>query len=104
MDALTPAPSTEALASAAGLAIAEPVAREIPGLTLQGIESVSLPAHENLMTHADGTPPTGALLQFPDKDHYIIYFDGAVRSRLFDFLASSVSDEGTQLMPAEETD
>ncbi len=96
LDQLTPPASTEALASAIGLPIAEPVAREISGLTQQGIAPVTLPASANL-TEVNGYSPTGALLQFADKDHYIIYFDAAVRARLMDFLTSALT--GTPVIP-----
>lgn len=91
LDLLTPPASIEALASAAGLPIAEPVSRGIPGLELQGIGVVALPAQDNLMG-PDGTSRTGALIQFPDDDHYIIYFNEDARTRIFDFLQSSLND------------
>ncbi len=96
LDALTPPPSIEALASALGLPIAEPVGREIEGLNGQGIASVPLPASKNLPAHGDFRP-TGALLQFPDLDHYIIYFNAPARNRLFDFLDSAL--DGQAVIP-----
>lgn len=90
LDELTPPASMEALASAAGLPIAEPVTRPI-----EGLGSVALPAAENLQS-LQGQTATGALLQLPDDDHYIIYFNDAVRMRLFDFLSSSL--DGTPVL------
>jgi hypothetical protein len=90
LDALTPPASIEALASSIGLPIAEPVARAIPGLEAQAIAPVSLPASENL-PEVGGRSPTGAHLQLPDDDHYIIYFNAPVRNQLMDFLASSLA-------------
>jgi hypothetical protein len=92
LDALTPPPSTEALASALGLPIAEPLGREIAGLDAQGIAPVPLPASNNLPAVGDFRP-TGALLQFPELDHYIIYFNAPVRNRLFDFLDSALEGQ-----------
>ena len=97
LDPLTPPPSIEALASTMGLPIGEPVAREIEGLTLQGIESVALPASGNLA----GGDATGALLQFPEDGHYMVYQNAAIRKRLFDFLESALAGEPT-ISPAEE--
>ncbi|MCB9733945.1 MAG: hypothetical protein H6745_15215 [Deltaproteobacteria bacterium] len=92
LDPLTPPPSIEALASAAGLPIAEPVGRAIPGLDLQGIAAAPLPASDNLA--APGGARTGGLIQLPDDDHYIIYFNQAVRTQLFDFMASALGTAG----------
>ena len=97
LDPLTPPPSIEALASAMGLPIGEPVEREIEGLILQGIDSVALPASGNL---ADGQA-TGALLQFPEDGHYMVYQNTAIRKRLFDFLESALAGDPV-VEPAEE--
>ncbi len=99
LDALTPPVSIEALASAIGLPIAEPVARAIAGLDAQSIGSVALPASGNL-PEVGGFTPTGALLQLPEEDHYIIYFNAAVRQQLMSFLASALAGEAT-LGPAQ---
>lgn len=90
LDALTPPVSIEALASAIGLPIAEPVARAIAGLEAQSIAPVALPASGNL-PEVGGRTPTGALLQLPEEDHYIIYFNAAVRGQLMDFLTSALA-------------
>jgi len=90
LDPLTPPVSIEALASAIGLPIAEPVARAIAGLDAQSIGSTPLPASGNLPTVA-GHTPTGALLQLPEEDHYIIYFNDAVMAQLMDFIASALA-------------
>ena len=95
-DLLTPPEAIEALASALGLPIAEPVARSIAGLDLQSVGSVSLPASENLPEVA-GTRPTGALVQFPDDDHYIIYTNDLAQTQVYDFLESAV--KGTATIP-----
>ncbi|MCC6624798.1 MAG: hypothetical protein IT385_26345 [Deltaproteobacteria bacterium] len=101
LDALTPPVSIEALASAAGLPIAEPVARAIDGLDAQQIGSVTLPATGNLPPATEGARrPAGALLQLPEEDHYIIYFNAPVRNQLMDFLASALAGAAT-LAPAE---
>jgi len=94
LDALTPPVSIEALASAIGLPIAEPVARPIAGLEAQGIDPVTLPAAANLpAAHEGARLPTGALLQLPEEDHYIIYFNAPVRGRLMDFLTSALAGD-----------
>lgn len=98
LDLLTPPASIEALASAAGLPIAEPVGRAIAGLDAQGIAAAALPATNNLTAVDPAGTATGALLQFPASDHYIIYFDAAVRGRLMRFLASSL--DGAAEVPA----
>ena len=90
LDPLTPPRSIEALASALGLPVAEPVAQPIAGLARQGVPAVALPAASNLPP-VNGFAPTGALLQVPEGDHYMIYFDDALRTRLFDFLASALA-------------
>lgn len=97
-DALTPPASIEALASAAGLPIAEPVGRAIEGLDAQGIAATALPASGNLTVLEPAGAATGALLQFPESDHYIIYFDAAVRGRLMGFLESALG--GAPVVPA----
>ena len=95
-DVLTPPEAIEALASAMGLPIAEPVARSIAGLDLQGVSSATLPASENLPEVA-GISATGALLQFAEDDHYIIYTNDAARTQIFDYLESAV--KGTATIP-----
>lgn len=90
LDVLTPPASMEALASTLGLPIAEPVARPIEGLDLQGVAPTPLPASLNI----EGTT-TGALLQLPEDDHYIVYFNEPVRTQLFDFLASALDGSPT---------
>lgn len=90
LDALTPPVSIEALASAIGLPIAEPVGRPIAGLEAQAIAPVALPASGNL-PEVGGRTPTGALLQLPEEDHYIIYFNAEVRAQLMDFMASALA-------------
>lgn len=91
-DHLTPPPAIEALASAAGLPIAEPVGRSIPGLDLQAIGSVPLPASQNLPA-VDGVQPTGALIQVPEGGHYLIYLDEDIRTRVFDFMDSALNGQ-----------
>jgi pimeloyl-ACP methyl ester carboxylesterase len=91
-DPLTPPPAIEALAAAAQLPIAEPVAREIAALTLQGVASSPLPASGNLPGPA-GATFTGGLLQFPNQGHYIVYFNEPARARMFDFLATSLAGD-----------
>jgi hypothetical protein len=100
-DPLTPPASTEVLASAVGLPIAEPVGRAIEGLDVQGIGSAALPARDNL-TSSEGEVATGALLQFPDAGHYILYTDEAVRYQLFEFIASALAGEAE--LPAPPAD
>ena len=90
LDPLTPPVSIEALASAIGLPIALPVGRDIAGLGAQSIQPVALPASANLPPVGLRTP-TGALLQLPDEDHYIIYFNAPVRAQLMDFLAAALA-------------
>ncbi|MBN1945341.1 MAG: hypothetical protein JW797_06660 [Bradymonadales bacterium] len=97
LDLLTPPNSTEALASAAGLPIAEPVGRPIEACDLQGIGSVTLPAQGNLPEVGE-IHPTGALLQFPELDHYVIYRSLSARTQLFEFLRSSL--QGATILPA----
>ena len=94
LDALTPPTCIEALASAFGLPIAEPVARTIEGLTLQGIGSVPLPASGN-MPEIAGKRATAVLLQLPNNDHYTVYTDPKVRIQLFDFLQSALVNTAT---------
>jgi len=93
-DPLTPPPSMEALASAAGLSIAEPVGREIEGLNLQSIEATPLPASGNLPNGV-----TGGLIQLPNVGHYAIYFNHPVRKQIFDYLGSSFGDGPPTLSP-----
>ena len=84
-DPLTPPRAIETLASVAGLPIAEPVGRAIEGLSLQGVDSVALPAMDNLESDA-GEPATGALLQYPEGGHYLIYRSRRARAQIFEFL------------------
>ena len=97
-DPLTPPPAIEALASVAGLPIAEPVGREIDGLSRQGVQSVPLPAADNLQS-VDGETATGALLQFPDGDHYMIYRDANARWQLFEFVRTGLVEGRTVVGP-----
>ena len=73
----------EALAVALGVPIAEPVAREVPGLTFLGLTPRSGAITGNL---AEGR--TGALLQFATQGHFAFFNVPAARTRASGFFAS----------------
>ena len=75
--------STEGLAIALGVPIAEPVARLVPGLTFRGLTPRSGAITGNLPGGR-----TGALLQFPTQGHFAIFNVRSARTRVGAFFAS----------------
>jgi hypothetical protein len=91
LDAQTPADTSEALAVAAQLPIAEPFReRGIFGLELRGIEDRETPYSGNAMTPA-GVAITSGLAQF-DADHFAIFTQGEAGLLWANFLYSQVRD------------
>ena len=99
-DAATPPRTIESLASATGLPIAEPIAADIEGLIIQGIPSVRLPTRANL-PGTDGVRPTGALLQFIGRNHYLTSRDYGARYQVYEFLRTALEGQPT-IFPGED--
>ena len=99
-DAATPPRGIEALASASGLPIAEPVVSDVPAMAFQEIPAMTLPVSENL-PQRDGVRPTGALIQFPGRNHYLVSRDAGAQYQVFEFLRTGL--EGSAVIyPAED--
>jgi hypothetical protein len=90
-DAQTPADTTEALAVAGRLPIALPYhERDIEGLALRGIESLSTP-YAGSSTHPNGAEVTAGLAQF-DGNHFAIFNDSSASLLYANFLWSQLRD------------
>ena len=99
-DAMTPPRGIEALASVSGLPIAEPVVSDIVSNAFQEIPSMALPVSENLPARG-GVRTTGALLQFPGRNHYLVSRDAGAQYQVFEFLRTGL--EGSAVIyPAED--
>jgi hypothetical protein len=93
LDIYTVPHTSEALAAAAFLDLAGPVAHEGPGFLLRGLQALPLPVSANVQL---GTAHrTGALLQFPTNDHFAIFDNAQARCRLMGFLTSSLAGAAT---------
>ncbi len=100
-DIYTPAQTAEALAAAAGLPVAGPMAYEGDASRLLGLGALPLPV-EGTLAGWDGAQLTGGLLQFPDDGHFAIYWNPDARAQYADFLANGLA--GTpRIDPPPET-
>jgi pimeloyl-ACP methyl ester carboxylesterase len=99
-DEQTPPAGIESLAAAMGLPIAEPVYNEVEAMQLQGIPSVALPTSQNLPAY-DGNRPTGALIQFPGRNHYVVSRDIGAQYQVYEFLNTAMAGQPF-VFPAED--
>jgi hypothetical protein len=99
-DEETPPPGIEALASTAGLPIAEPVYQDVLTMQLLEIPSVALPTTQNL-PEVGGRRPTGALIQFPGRNHHLVSRDAGAQFQVYEFLRTALLGQA-YLFPAEE--
>lgn len=99
-DAATPPRTIESLASATGLPIAIPVASPVETIELQGIRDVALPLSGNLPAW-QGSRPTGALVQYPGRNHYLTSRDAGARYQVFEFLRTALEGAPT-IYPMED--
>ncbi|MCB9758964.1 MAG: hypothetical protein H6739_03920 [Alphaproteobacteria bacterium] len=90
-DEHTPPITTEALAAAAGLPIVQPAEHLNDAHVLAGLGTVSLPAVDNLRAY-DDRALTGALAQFPDQDHFVIFELQEATLMVRAFLSSALED------------
>ena len=99
-DAQTPADTSEALAVAGGLPIAEPFfVRDILGLELRDLPPQPTPYVGNAM-HPDGTPVTLGVGQF-DANHFVIFYDLDAATLWANLLYSIVRDGAPGEMGAD---
>jgi hypothetical protein len=95
LDEATPSITTEALAAAARMPIVGDAATRPEGLDLRGLQPIRLPTSDDALDWT-GAPITAGLAQFPDNDHYAIYYNKDARSFYRDFLVTAL-DGDTQL-------
>ena len=93
LDSQTPPDTSEALAVAGRLPIAEPYSqRDVFGLELRGLDPLDTPYSGNL-THPDGSEVTAGLAQF-DSEHWAIFDLPSAGSLWANFFYSMVRDGG----------
>jgi hypothetical protein len=100
LDAYTPAPTAEALAAAAGLPVAGPIAYEGDASRLRGLGARPLPVEATLPAW-DGSRVAGGLLQYPQDGHFAIYWNPDARAQYADFLANALAG-APRIDPAPE--
>ena len=83
-DSMTPHTTAEALAAAAGLGILSPAMNSPVSHALQDLGEYTAPVQDNLSGY-EGNPVTGALSQWPDGDHFVVFDipDAAIMYRDF---------------------
>ena len=86
-DEETPPQCSEALASAGSLPLIVPYSHMPLGHLAKGIGTVTLPVSGNIVL-SDGIRVTGALAQFADGDHFVIFYDADARAFYTSFLHS----------------
>lgn len=91
-DEQTPPAGIEALASTIGITIGEPVHRWIEAMSLQGIGSTPLPATQN-MPEVYGRRPTGVLIQFPNRNHFLVSNDVGAQYQVFEFINTAMAGQ-----------
>ncbi|MBS2023374.1 MAG: hypothetical protein JST92_13265 [Deltaproteobacteria bacterium] len=96
LDQFTPAETSEAFGAAARVDIGGTLSHAGPAYTLLGLANKPLPLSGNIALGA--TPRTGALLQFPNNDHFAIFDNPQARCRMNGFVQSAFS--GTATIPA----
>lgn len=89
LDAATPSVTTEALAAAAHMPIVGDPATDPEALDLRDLSPDGLPTADNA-DDWNGDAITAGLGQFPDQDHYAIYYDRDARQLYRDFLVSAL--------------
>lgn len=98
-DDFAPPLGTEAIAVAARLPIVGPLAQDVPGLDLLGLEPFALPATATV-TSSTGEPLTSGLWQVPDGSHFAVYEEPGLAEAAPAFLASATSSPpGTIPLP-----
>ena len=99
-DQQTPVRSSEALATAGGLPIADPFfVRDVLGLELRDLPPQEIPYVGNAM-HPSGTPVTAGLGQF-DANHFVIFYDLDAATLWANLLYSMVRDGAPGEMGAD---
>ncbi len=100
VDAATPPRTIESLASCMGLPIAEPIYSDIESMAFQGIPSMALPVSGNMPDRGDRRP-TGALIQFEGRNHYLVSRDAGAKYQVYEFLRTALEGEAV-IYPAED--
>jgi hypothetical protein len=98
IDMYTPPRTIEALATAIGLPIVEPVESTTTPYEIIGAPSVAPPVSGNLVTPG-GATVTGGLMQFPGFDHFVIYRNPDATNRYVQFLRTAATGTPTIVGP-----
>jgi hypothetical protein len=88
LDPYTPAPTAEALAAAARMPQLEPAANAPEALGLRGLSPVAVPTTGNVVGF-DGSTPTAGLSQWPEQDHFAVFYEPDLAKIYRAFLASA---------------
>lgn len=91
-DEYTPPSTTEALASAAGIPVLDPVSSASLALTLRGLDGQPIPTVGNTLGF-DGTDITTGLSQYPGQGHFPIFDDADAAELYAHFLATAMRGE-----------
>lgn len=92
LDIHTPPDTTEALAAAAGLPVLDPLTHLSAAADLLGLHGVATPTTENL-TAWDGSAVSGGLGQYPDQDHFAIFYDSDAAAFYRNFLVTAMAGQ-----------
>lgn len=99
LDEFTPPSTTEALASAAGVPVLDPVASASVALTLRGLDGQPIPTVGNALAF-DGTLVSTGLSQYPTEGHYPI-FDVPEAAELYAHFLNTAMDGDAEIGEAE---
>lgn len=98
LDEYCPPDQTEALATAAGCSLMQPVARAVPAMELAGRPALPPPVRGNATSTA-GAPLTAVLVQYPQDGHFAVFQNATARSHYTQFLHSLFSDPPPSVGP-----
>jgi len=96
LDEEVPPVITDALITSMGVQPAGELPHRVEGLELRGIESIALPARDNL-TAVDGNAYTGVYTQYPADGHHAITRNGDARTQLQHWLRTLGYEESAEL-------
>lgn len=98
LDIYTPPPTAEALALAGWFPQIAPAGRIIPWMDLLGLSPQAPPVGMNVSS-PDGMKATAGLVQYPNDDHFAIYFDPAAIAQYTSFLNGLGYTGSAQIVP-----
>lgn len=98
LDEYCPPDQTEALATAAGASLMQPVSRPVPAMDLAGRPALAPPVRGNASSPA-GASLTAVLVQYPQDGHFAVFDNAAARGHYTQFLQSLFADPPPSVGP-----